>query len=86
MTLSDLKVGDHISFSYRATGYALDHSETMPLWELNTDETTIALIMKNPSDISQALQFQRYHGSEIQEVTPCNKQPSGYCTIEELNQ
>jgi hypothetical protein len=83
---SDLKVGDHIAFSYRAIGDALSHSEDMPLWKLNTDEATIAIVMKNPSDVTQALQFQRYHGTEIEEVTPCDKQPDGYCTIQELNQ
>ena len=86
LQLSDLKVGDHIAFAYRATGDALQHSETMSPAEVNTDETTIVMIVKNTPDAVAAVNYQKYLGSEFEEVTPCKSTPSGYCTAEEYYQ
>lgn len=83
--LNDLKVGDHISVSYRATGDARDHSETTAPWDINPDQATLVTIIKIPAYIGESLMFQRHNNKDFEEVTPCTSQPDGYCTIEQLN-
>lgn len=85
IAFGDLKVGDHISYNYHATGDALNHSETMSPWQLNTNEATLAIIIKNTADMTAAMKYQQHNGTDFQEVTPCATGPNGYCTIEELN-
>lgn len=86
LAFSDLRVGDHISLAYRATGNALLHSETTPYNTLNTDEATIAVIVKNTPNITAAIDFQKYFGLEFEEVVACDKTPTGFCTVSEYHQ
>lgn len=83
LKFSDLKVGDHVGYAYRATGDALTHSETLAPSDLNTDEATIVLMTKNTPAATAAVNYQKYLGNEFEEVVKCNKTPSGFCTAEE---
>ncbi len=80
---SSLKVGDHISISYRATGNALLHSETQPPDQLNPDEATVVIITRVSQHASEYYNFQKYNSKDFEEVKPCKSTPSGYCTISE---
>lgn len=83
ISLSDIKVGDHVSIKYRASGDALNHSETMPLDQLNTNEQVLVAIIKNSADMTAAVNYQKYNGQEFEQVVPCKSQPSGYCNLEQ---
>lgn len=83
LQFNDLKVGDHVAYSYRATGEALAHSETLSPQDLNTDEATIVIIIKNTPAATAAIDYQKYLGGEFQEVVKCDATPTGYCTAEE---
>lgn len=85
ISLSDLHVGDHIALSYRATGDALLHSETTAPGDINTDETTLAIVVKDSPSITAMLQYRAHNSTDFEEVTPCSSQPTGYCNIEQLN-
>jgi hypothetical protein len=86
MKFSDLKVGDRVGFSYRATGKALSHSETLNPLDLNTDEATIVLIIKNTPAASAAIDYQKHYGKEFEEVVPCEFNLTGYCDVSEYHQ
>ena len=86
LRLSDLKVGDHVGYAYRATGEALAHSETLSPEHLNTNEATIVMLIKNTPNATAAIEFQKYNGSEFEEVGACDKNPTGFCTISEYHQ
>lgn len=84
--LTDLKVGDHITYIYKATGDALNHSETLAPWQVNTNDITVEIITKNPDSVTAALTFTQSNYNDFEQVVPCSKQPSGYCNIQEINQ
>lgn len=79
LTWADIKVGDHVSYSYRASGEALAKSETTPLSAVNPDEQIIVMINKNTPEYSTAIKYQKYNGNEFEEVVPCSGQADGYC-------
>ncbi len=83
LTLKDIKVGDHVSIKYRATGDALSHSETITPDRINTDQQVIVAIFKNTADATAAVDYEKYNGSEFEQVAPCD-QNGGYCTYEQL--
>lgn len=83
LSLGDIKVGDHISISYRASGDALTHSETIHPSALNADQQVIVAISKNSEDLTAAINYQKYNGKEFEQVTPCADGPSGYCNAEQ---
>lgn len=80
LSMADIKVGDHVSIKYRASGKALTHSETTSLDNINPDEQVVVAIIKITADMSAAIDFQKYHGKEFEQVVPCGK---GYCTVAE---
>lgn len=79
--LKDIKVGDHVSIKYRATGDALSHSETITPDKINTDEQVIVAIFKNTPDMTASVDYAKYNGSEFEQVAPCD---GGYCTYQQL--
>jgi len=83
LKLSDLKIGDHVAFAYRAEGDALAHSETTSPVDLDTDEATVVMIVKNTPNAVKAIEFQKYLGGEFKEVVPCDSNATGYCDLEE---
>ena len=83
LTLGDIKVGDHVSVSYRASGDALTHSETMNPSEINSDQQTIVAVSKNSEDLTAAINYQKYNGNEFEQVVPCVDGPNGYCNVEQ---
>jgi len=83
---SSLKVGDHIAVSYRATGDALTHSETLPPDQVDASAQTLVYVTKVSTHSSEYYEYQKYHGAEFEQVTPCSKTTSGYCSVEEYYQ
>jgi hypothetical protein len=86
LPFSDLKVGDHVAYSYRATGDALTHSETTAPNEVDYSQQTLLMVVKNTPNITAAIDYQKYSGKDFHEVTPCHKTPNGYCTFEQTQQ
>jgi hypothetical protein len=86
ISMTDLKIGDQISFKYRASGKALTHSETTPVWEVNPDEQVIVAIVKTPAALADALKYQKYNGREFEQVVPCEHTANGFCTVSEYYQ
>lgn len=86
LTLRDIKVGDHVSISYRASGNALLKSESISPADINPDEQVVVMINKNSPDLTAAINYQKYNGSEFEQVVPCDTQPSRYCTLGELKE
>lgn len=72
IALDSLKVGDHVFYAYRATGDALNRPE-LPPTELKTDEATIVMVIKNTPAATAAIEFQKYHGSEFEEVSSATR-------------
>ncbi|HSW78065.1 MAG TPA: hypothetical protein VLG36_04665 [Candidatus Chromulinivoraceae bacterium] len=83
LTLADIHVGDHISLSYRATGDALTHSETIQPDQVNTNAQVVVSISKNTNDFTAAVNYQKYNGKEFEQVVPCSTDTSGYCNAEQ---
>lgn len=80
---NDIKVGDHVTYSYRASGDAFMHSESMGLDQINPDEQVLVVLYKNAPELTAATNYQKYNGSEFEEVVPCSTQPDGYCNYEQ---
>lgn len=85
LTLADIKVGDHVSVSYRASGNALAQSETTIPASINGDDQVIVTIAKNSHDFSASIDYQKYNGKEFEQVIPCPEDSSGYCTAEQYH-
>lgn len=83
LSLSDIKAGDHVSITYRASGEALRNSETISPDKINTDEQVIVAISKNSKDLTASINYQKYNGKEFEQVVPCAEDATGYCTIEQ---
>lgn len=83
LSLSDIHVGDHVSLSYRATGDALKNSETIKPDQVDTSAQVVVAISKNSSDLTAAVNYQKYNGKEFEQVTPCVTDASGYCNAEQ---
>lgn len=83
LTWSDIKVGDHVAYSYRASGEALTKSETTAPTRINPDEQVIVMINKNTPEYSTALKYQKYNGGEFEQVIPCTGGDNGYCNYEQ---
>jgi len=83
LTLADIHVGDHISFSYRASGDALTHSENIRPDQIDPSTQVIVAISKNSPDLTAAVKYQKYNGKEFEQVIPCSIDPSGYCNTEQ---
>ena len=86
INLSDLHVGDHVAISYQAGGEAWERANTARFWESSPDEMSVVLIFKNTADMSAVFKYQQYQNTDFEEVAKCDKNPSGYCTVEQLNQ
>jgi hypothetical protein len=86
ITMNDLRAGDHVSIKYRASGDALIHSETIAPEQVNPDEQVVVVIEKNSPDTTAAVDYQKYNGSEFEQVVPCKTQAEGYCTYAETQQ
>jgi hypothetical protein len=85
LTLSDIKLGDHVSIAYRASGEALARSETINPVTIDGTKQVVVTIAKNSPDFTAAIDFQKYNGKEFEQVVPCDKEVGGYCTIEQLH-
>lgn len=85
LSWSDIKVGDRVSIQYRASGDALAHSETIAPDQINPDEQVVVAVIKNSRDLSAAVNYQKYNGSEFEQVVPCSSQANGYCNYEQYN-
>jgi hypothetical protein len=83
---NSLKVGDHISISYRATGRALTDSETLAPDQLDTSAQTVAIIFKVSKNMVDYYNYQKYRDTDFEQVVPCDKTAIGYCTVEEYQQ
>ncbi len=83
LSLNDVHVGDHVSIKYRASGDALNHSETLPLDQINTDQQVVVAILKNTTDQTAAVNYTKYNGTEFEQVVPCSWEVSGYCNYEQ---
>lgn len=83
LTLGDIRIGDHVSISYRASGVALTHSETINPAELSADQQVVVAISKNSGDLTAAVNYQKYNGHEFEQVIPCADGLNGYCTAEQ---
>lgn len=83
LTWNDIKVGDRVSIKYRASGEALTKSETMPLSQVKPEEQVLVMVNKNTPEYSTAISYQKYNGSEFEEVTPCGN-ADGYCNYEQF--
>lgn len=84
LTLADIKVGDHVSIKYRASGNALTHSETTAPDKINTNEQVVVMINKNTPAMTAAVNYLKYNGQEFEQVQPCSAHPSGYCNYEQF--
>lgn len=84
--MAGLKVGDEVAFRYRASGKALTHSETTPIWEVNPDEQVIVAIVKLPAAQAEANDFAKYNGRDFEQVVPCEHTANGFCTVAEYYQ
>lgn len=85
LTLQDIKVGDHIAMTYRATGNALTNSETTWLGDIVASKQLVVTIGKNSKDLSASIDYQKYNGQEFEQVVPCGSEPSGYCNAEQYH-
>lgn len=83
LTLGDIKVGDHISVAYRASGDARTHSETINPASVDGKDQVIVAIARNSKDFTAAINFQKYNGKEFEQVIACPEDASGYCTAEQ---
>jgi hypothetical protein len=83
LSWKDIKVGDHVAYSYRASGDALTHSETMGLDQIKPDEQVIVTIFKNTPELSASMDYQKYNRTEFEEVVPCSTHADGYCNYEQ---
>ncbi|HSE29808.1 MAG TPA: hypothetical protein VLA77_04465 [Candidatus Saccharimonadales bacterium] len=84
--MQGLKVGDKVTYKYRASGKALTHSESTPPWDVNPDEQVIVVIQKTPDAMAEGMKFQRYNGREFEQVIPCDHTANGFCTVSEYYQ
>ncbi len=75
-----LKVGDHVTVVYRASGDALLHSETTAPGDVNTDQTVVVAIEKLSPSMQAYYEYQEHKGRDIVQVAPCDSNPTGYCT------
>jgi len=85
LNLSDVHVGDHVSIKYRASGDALAHSETISPDQVNASEQVVVMINKNTPQETDAINYEKYNGSDFEQVAPCSNDPSGYCNAEQYN-
>lgn len=83
LTLADIHVGDHISLSYRASGDALTHSESIRPDQIDTNAQVVVSIYKNTPDFTAAVSYQKYNGKEFEQVVPCTTDASGYCNADQ---
>jgi len=83
LTLADIHVSDHIALSYRASGDALAHSETIRPDQIDTSAQVVVAISKNSPDLTAAVNYQKYNGKEFEQVTPCSTDASGFCNAEQ---
>jgi len=84
--MDGLKVGDKISYEYRASSQALTRSESMAPWDVNPDEQVLVVIIKTPAVMAEAMDFQKYNGHEFEQVIPCDHTDTGFCTVAEYYQ
>jgi|JI6StandDraft_1071083.scaffolds.fasta_scaffold03134_5 hypothetical protein len=80
---SELKVGDHVTLSYRAAGNALKNSEVGSFGELNTDETTIVLVYRLTGNVEAIAEMSRYYGKEIMRAKPCDNDVNSWCNYDD---
>lgn len=85
-SMSTLKVGDHVAITYRATGDALTHSETLAPDQVDTSEQTVVVVTRVSQHMSDYLDFEKYHNRDFEEVTPCSATSIGYCTLDQYEQ
>lgn len=83
LSLSDIKVGDRVSVSYRASGDALTHSESTIA--ASGEGQVIVTIAKNSKDFTASVNYQKYNGKEFEQVIPCSEDSSGYCNAEQYH-
>lgn len=85
LTLGDIKVGDHVSVSYRASRDALAHSETTNPASVKGEDQVIVTIARNSKDFTASINYQKYNGKEFEQVIPCSEDTGGYCTAEQYH-
>ena len=85
LSLSDIKVGDHVSISYRMNTDPPVHSETINPASVNGENQVVVTIAKNSPDFTASIDYQKYNGKEFEQVIPCSEDTSGYCTAEQYH-
>lgn len=83
IALSDIKIGDHVGISYRAND---PHDSANHPGNIDGKGKPVVLIVKNSTDFTSAINYQKYNGKDFEQVTACEDNPSGYCTVEEYFQ
>ncbi len=83
-SFANLRVGDHVFIQYRASGDALLHSETLAPGDVNPSEQVVVSIQKLSPAMLAYFEFGERNGKDFVQVTPCDSQASGYCTVEEF--
>lgn len=81
--MSTLKVGDHVSITYRATGATLAHSETLAPDQVDANQQTVVVVTRASAHMSALLDFQKYQNHDFEEVAPCSTTSIGYCTLDQ---
>lgn len=84
LTLGDIKVGDHVSVAYRASGKTPTPSEINPM-DIDPNQQVIVAVAKNSKNLTAAINYQKYNGKEFEQVIPCSEDSSGYCTAEQYH-
>lgn len=89
LDLGQIKVGDHVSIMYRpiAEGNDMTPYANLGPGTINTDSVVVAAIFKLSPDMVAAANYQKYNGTEFEQVIPCDHGGhDGFCTVAEYYQ
>lgn len=82
--MNTLKVGNHVAITYRAVGDALSHSETLAPDQIDASAQTVVIVTRISEHMRQYFDYTKYNYREFEQVAPCQTDPSGYCTANQL--
>jgi len=82
MPFSELKVGDHVAVSYRASADLRAHSETTAPEDIDASQQQLAILTVLPYTHA-FFDYQKNYGKTFEQVAPCNKTAIGYCTLDQ---
>ena len=80
ISFGELKVGDHVAVSYRASANLRAHSETTAPEDIDASQQQLAILTVLPYTRA-FFDYQKNYGKTFEQVAPCNKTPIGYCTL-----